>query len=474
MKKILICLLLFGFLFSASGCDFTEQLSGHPENLRTVEEGDKAASNARQEGIYALQALWEEKHAENTLYTMYDDVLFQYAEMIGRYDWQCFDRETKAVALWDIYGDDAPELIFAAAPETEVSEGLKMSELHIFTVLNGEAKEIFKDYWDSNAGGGFLYALFTEKDEKALYGYIETGDESWIRLYVKFTEKEDGMLEQTVLYSEAYEIVYDEAFNPTGAVNYYEDEEVISESDYQMKSAELLNGIETIMMASGSVPSPEMQTIIDGKGTAAMSVYEARELCREVAVDGCQTPLCDALAGLSFGYINPEPDLNGSDEKEIYVKIGDDGAYKGVSFTEGYFVEPTEYDDGLLMKFTKETRARIKVIEALGPHIYQIRLSDIANDIDVDFEGSGVDGNFRIDGDSDLGKSLTETAVSDCFIVLPGAAVSELPEERRFLFKTNGEIPGDFGADYSLYLNSKRLTVLKENETIPYDFTERN
>ena len=147
-----------------------------------------------------VRAQAAEDEADPALCAAYLAELQSRQEEIRTYTWQMADGEfhypagsesnaMKPVALADIQGDDAPELIYISAPNQYTAD------LYISGRTDDVPKELCSfPQWDVCAASGTSYALFKVKDEKTLYAYSYIGDEIGFFSWYRFSER-DGSLQ---------------------------------------------------------------------------------------------------------------------------------------------------------------------------------------------------------------------------------------------------------------------------------------
>ena len=130
-------------------------------------------------------------------YKAYKSVLEKYETSIRNFTWQLGEgNESRPIVFCDIFGDETPEMIYANVTELNyynVNSG--MTELHIYTYLNGQIKNICNttDVAQQDIAGGIKTFLFQIEGEKTLYGFKQTVDERKINTYYQFKE-ENGSL----------------------------------------------------------------------------------------------------------------------------------------------------------------------------------------------------------------------------------------------------------------------------------------
>ena len=118
-------------------------------------------------------------------------------EAISSYVWQYGGQETedageetehkegKTVLLWDIFGDDTPELLYIEGNSGKEDGRVSQADLQVYSFTGGRLEPLCTmDSLDVFAGGGVNYTLFQIQGEKTLYLYREEYDGQMLeRLY---------------------------------------------------------------------------------------------------------------------------------------------------------------------------------------------------------------------------------------------------------------------------------------------------
>lgn len=118
-------------------------------------------------------------------------------EAISSYVWQYSGQETedageetehkegKTVLLWDILGDDTPELLYIEGNSGKEDGRVSQADLQVYSFVGGKLEPLCTmDSLDVFAGGGVNYTLFQIQGEKTLYLYREEYDGQMLeRLY---------------------------------------------------------------------------------------------------------------------------------------------------------------------------------------------------------------------------------------------------------------------------------------------------
>ena len=95
------------------------------------------------------------------------------------------NKEGKTVLLWDIFGDDTPELLHIEGSSGKEDGRVSQADLQVFSFTGGKLEPLCTmDSLDIFAGGGVNYTLFQIQGEKTLYLYREEYDGQMLeRLY---------------------------------------------------------------------------------------------------------------------------------------------------------------------------------------------------------------------------------------------------------------------------------------------------
>lgn len=94
-------------------------------------------------------------------------------------------KEGKTVLLWDIFGDDTPELLYIEGNSGREDGRVSQADLQVYSFTGGRLEPLCTmDSLDVFAGGGVNYTLFQIQGEKTLYLYREEYDGQMLeRLY---------------------------------------------------------------------------------------------------------------------------------------------------------------------------------------------------------------------------------------------------------------------------------------------------
>ena len=94
-------------------------------------------------------------------------------------------KEGKTVLLWDIFGDDTPELLYIEGNSGKEDGRVSQADLQVYSFTGGKLEPLCTmDSLDVFVGGGVNYTLFQIQGEKTLYLYREEYDGQMLeRLY---------------------------------------------------------------------------------------------------------------------------------------------------------------------------------------------------------------------------------------------------------------------------------------------------
>nr|WP_314634562.1 hypothetical protein [uncultured Oribacterium sp.] len=95
------------------------------------------------------------------------------------------NKEGKTILLWDIFGDDTPELLYIEGNSGKEDGAVSRADLQVYSFVGGKLEPLCTmDSLDVYAGGGVNYTLFQIQGEKTLYLYREEYDGQMLeRLY---------------------------------------------------------------------------------------------------------------------------------------------------------------------------------------------------------------------------------------------------------------------------------------------------
>ena len=95
------------------------------------------------------------------------------------------NKEEKTVLLWDIFGDDTPELLYIEGNSGKEDGAVSQADLQVYSFTGGRLETLCTmDSLDVFAGGGVNYTLFQIEGEKTLYLFKEEYDGQMLeRLY---------------------------------------------------------------------------------------------------------------------------------------------------------------------------------------------------------------------------------------------------------------------------------------------------
>ncbi len=87
------------------------------------------------------------------------------------------NKEGKTVLLWDIFGDDTPELLYIEGSSGKEDGTVSQADLQVYGFTGGKLEPLCTmDSLDVYAGGGVNYTLFQIEGEKTLYLFKEEYD----------------------------------------------------------------------------------------------------------------------------------------------------------------------------------------------------------------------------------------------------------------------------------------------------------
>ncbi|MBP3198023.1 MAG: hypothetical protein J6N21_13590 [Butyrivibrio sp.] len=219
-------------------------------------------------------------------YEAYLSLLVGKKNAIEAYNWQKSDSVTGAdmthpVVLRDCYGDETPELIYLSKNE---SNGYMAASLNIVTFEDDQIRELYSNqYWDSEVASGNYYYLYQHKDDKTLYTFTSTGDESWHEYYGVF-KLENNEMTYVDLLEHTERPDFDHFSVTTGPeyIHFYLENgtRTITEQEYEDKVRNIENNTASVLMYSdmfgGSNKAVNfVKDFVDQNGCLEMTCEEA-------------------------------------------------------------------------------------------------------------------------------------------------------------------------------------------------------
>ena len=227
---------------------------------------------------------------------------------------------SQMIAFADVVGDDKEELIFLACESYPGTE-----KLHIFTFVDGVAKEIFSDNLFIYAGQGLQpFMLFTLNEDKTLWLYRQTKDETEISTYYHFEEDSLNLTKSEKLKkSEVGEGI------PTTGVRvwYTKDEKDCDQNAFVETDQYYRSNIDRIILVGATLFDEYYRDIIASRNDDGCLTYdEATKYLNGFSKsdslndENWKSSYIDFLANESF---RDESEIRYSDETEILVYLYD-------------------------------------------------------------------------------------------------------------------------------------------------------
>ena len=153
------------------------------KNSRSISETEgKTIKSDREKDQKEAETSSDNSSSENDLkavYASYLTLLKEKQKDIEAYTWQIYEEnpvgrhlkmETKGIAIADVYGDSAPELLFIDGSQYDEEGNAIHANLHIYSFQDGKPVEIAKkENLDYQVGGGAVYDIFLTENNKRLY-----------------------------------------------------------------------------------------------------------------------------------------------------------------------------------------------------------------------------------------------------------------------------------------------------------------
>ena len=411
-RSVSLFLMLILFVLFLPSPVRAEQLRSRPAAAGTVRaEADKA----------------EKETDEAAMYAAYLSVLRRDEAAIRNYNWQMSDGDfhyppgseeaaLRPVALTDIWGDAEPELIYVKAVNAYGT-----ADLRIFGWKDGSLRDLCTfPQWDVAAASGTHYALFRMQGEKDLYAYSYIGDEIGFYHWYRFRGG-DILAAEEAAYAELFWSI-----NPdyTREDLFRVDNQDTDKAGYDARSAELLNGAETIVLFSASREGDPVISELFEKPMISMTLNEAVSRLSALSADASPaggTFTLDALNGLSLVFASGA----GGWDTTITMEAG--GAFTGTYHDSDMGAGGDGYDATL---YICPFSGRFSDLQQTSATVYTAAVSGLHYEYTPGDEWIEDMGGARV-----LHVAAEAYGLDDCSrvtIYLPGTPIADIPEDALF------------------------------------------
>ncbi len=239
------------------------------ESDEALPEEDAAAEDAAAES---------EENAYADCYAAYYQHLTEHMQTIAAYDWQNIEWTDEGrvyhpdykVAIADVYGDDAPELLYMEGANPTDDGYYFVASLNIVTLENGELKTLYSEVLDAEVAGGTSFSVFTVKDHKEPVVYYDIGDEGWTWTYLELASG-DGILSEA---GKAERSEYPNEDYTATEKTFRIDGEDTDEESFNAYRQSLLDNFDQLIFF-GDVYDEDILKIMDEKGWIGMGYIDA-------------------------------------------------------------------------------------------------------------------------------------------------------------------------------------------------------
>ena len=344
------------------------------------------------------------------------------------YNWQMSDGEfhypagsepdaMKPIALADIQGDDAPELIYISAPNQYTAD------LFITGWKDGASKELCSfPQWDVCAASGTSYALFKVKGEKTLYAYSYIGDEIGFFSWYRFSEQ-DGALQADKIASADIHYANDDQKPDSFTI----DGQPADRAAYDDFTMGLIGKAETTVLYSAR---PEFDTYFDALfdlPMAGMSYDEAVLALygQSGSISGSDSgsALLSSLNGLQLSF------MSGAGAWSSELMMQEDGLFV-LNYHDSDMGSSGEGYDATI--YVCEASGRFDQVRKINDTTYTMHLAELAveNQPGTEWISEEYGARVRYVASDPYGLDNTETVT----VYLPGTPLDAIPDDA--LFKT--------------------------------------
>ncbi|MDO4804001.1 MAG: hypothetical protein Q4A32_04195 [Lachnospiraceae bacterium] len=223
-------------------------------------------------------------------YAAYLKVLQDNRDVIAAYAWQNESYENDRltygtvypIALADVYGNEAPELIFMRGSGTSNDGHYFAANLVVCTCEDSMVKTLYDETLDVQVAGGTNFCVFRGKDG-SLYRYDGIGDEGWDYNYSCLKESNGILSEADKIRQETYP---DDSYE-NWIDTYYHNDTEISKEDYEKIKSSYYDNLDRILL-SGDNDDEVLIRIAQKNGMEALTYDEAVSELTELAAGAVQ------------------------------------------------------------------------------------------------------------------------------------------------------------------------------------------
>ena len=215
----------------------------------------------------------------------YKELLEENKSLIEAYDWQQnedYSVPDRQIYVFDINGDNIPELFFFAAGKVGENRG---ALLNIHTFSNGQAKKmeyeceaiggekLLDGFYDEEAGAGVWYAVTSAKDHNGFilyyaFGYDVGGEDS---CYV-FEMPNDTLKEELHFRHDEFPLDFSSGgTEPAYSIN----GEIVFEDEYNSRIEEIIEKSDEVLLCSYQFTEGTLWERLDVDNTKSMTYEEA-------------------------------------------------------------------------------------------------------------------------------------------------------------------------------------------------------
>ena len=172
-------------------------------------------------------------------------MLYNNTDDIRMYSWQYSRQEEPAAAVvWDIGGDESPELLYIATREHDYSYDVWPGELEIWTYADFQPVKVLSAVVDMMSANAAHYCLFQKEGRRNLFLYRVLNGETLCEEYAL-----NGTVLQTVhsLSSKTRIVSY---YPTVTTLDYTDDGAVVEQEEFEKRVAAMLQGMKTVLLRS--------------------------------------------------------------------------------------------------------------------------------------------------------------------------------------------------------------------------------
>lgn len=244
LKKLICLLLCVALSLVLIGCGKSEEPEETPEPEIIEELPEETAATPEPEPVKE-PALPEGAEQYPAVLASLRHMLYNNTDDIRMYSWQYPRHEEPAAAVvWDIGGDESPELLYIATREHDYSYDVWPGELEIWTYADFQPVKVMSEVVDMMSASAAHYCIFQKEGSRNLFLYRVLNGETICVEYML-----SGTYLQPVRTLKSQTRVVN-LYPRETTLDYTDNGEAVEQEEFEKRIAEMLQGMKTVLLRS--------------------------------------------------------------------------------------------------------------------------------------------------------------------------------------------------------------------------------